>query len=109
MKKFVNSFAMSAALVTIVHAFIRDFGALATLKRAALAYFAFFVVGSILAFVFRIGIQDDWAREDADRRLLANKAKEAERLKAEAERQAERDRRKEERKRQLIGEESETA
>ncbi len=106
---FVNSAAMGAALITILHALLRDFGALPTLKRAAIAYFAFYLVGSLLSLVFRAGIHDEWVREDHERILRKQQEQEETRLKAEAERQAERDRRKEERKKQLIGEAEEKA
>ncbi len=68
MSKFVNVMALSAALASLVYDIWRDYGALATAKRAALAYFAFFAVGSLLSLMFKTGIQDEWVREDWQRR-----------------------------------------
>jgi hypothetical protein len=106
MKKFINTTAMAAAFVTLCISLLRDFGVYATFKRAAIAYIAFTVVGTILGLVFRSGIQDEWVQDDRRRQMEAQKHIEDERMAKEATRQAERDRRKDERKKQLIGEES---
>ncbi|MBC8425359.1 hypothetical protein H8E07_14660 [bacterium] len=106
MKKFVNTTAMTAAFVTLCFSLLRDFGVYATFKRAAIAYIAFSVVGTILGLIFRAGIQDEWAQDEKRRRMQIHQRLEEERLDQEATRQAERDRRKEERKKQLIGEDS---
>lgn len=108
MRTFVNTAAMGAALITILHALMRDYGALPALKRAAIAYFVFYLVGSILGLVFRTGIRDEWDRAEQEQQLSAQQAREAERLRAEAAREAERLRRQEERKKQLIGEETQS-
>ncbi len=63
MQRLVNTIAMTAALVAAGMALWRDYGVLVTFKRAAIAYFAFFIVGSLLAFVFKAGIEEEWIRE----------------------------------------------
>jgi len=106
MKKFVNTTAMTAAFITLCFSLLRDFGVYATFKRAAIAYIAFAVVGTLLALVFRTGIQDEWVQDEKRRQLQIRRQHEDERLEQEATRQSERDRRREERKKQLIGEET---
>ena len=88
MRRLVGTTAMTAAMVVIGHGLIQDYGVLAILKRAGLAYVAVYAVTSILVMVFRHGIQDDWIREDTERRLLQMKKKREERL-AEEERRIE--------------------
>jgi cytochrome b subunit of formate dehydrogenase len=68
MQRLVSTLAMSAALVAVGLALWRDYGVLVTLKRAAIAYFAMYAVGSLLVFVFKAGIEEQWIREAAIRR-----------------------------------------
>ncbi|MBU0742391.1 hypothetical protein KKG45_00875, partial [bacterium] len=104
MKQLVNTTALAAAFAAICFALFRDYGLLATLKRAAIAYFAFYGVGAILVMIFRAGIQDDWIREDWARRQARLAAEETKRAETEAARLDEMKRRKAERKQHLIGE-----
>ena len=109
MEKLVNTTALMAAMAAVCFALWRDYGVLATVKRAAIAYFAFYGIGSLLALVFRAGIQDDWIREDWARYQQAQKKHDEKRTSDEVERQAEKERRKVERKKQLVGEDTNAA
>ena len=104
MKKLVNTTALSAAFVAVCFALVRDYGLLATLKRASIAYFVFFAISAVLVMIFRAGIQDEWIREDWAKRQSLQEIEEAKRTQSEAERLEEMTRRKTDRKKQLIGE-----
>jgi len=106
MTKLVNTMALAAAFAAVSFALTRDYGILATLKRAAIAYFAFYGVGAVLVMIFRAGIQDDWIREEWRSRRAKIEAEKARLAAADAERVEEMKRRSEERKKQLIGEQS---
>lgn len=69
MRKLVGACATAFALISLGHDLWSNYGLLTTLQRAALVYFVFYGVGSLLALVFRTGIQDDWVREDRRRRV----------------------------------------
>ncbi|MBC8426613.1 hypothetical protein H8E07_21060 [bacterium] len=106
MKKIVNTTALSAAFAAVCFALIRDYGILATLKRAAIAYFAFYALGAVLVMVFRAGIQDDWIREDWGRQRAMMDADLQRRKDEDAARVEEKKRRKAERQKQLVGKEN---
>jgi hypothetical protein len=91
--RFVNVMAMGAALISLICDIWRDYGALAAGKRAALAYFAFFAIGSLLSLMFKTGIQDEWVREDWQRRRAEKTRKEQERATEELRRLEEKKRR----------------
>ncbi len=76
MMKLVGSIATTAAFVAVVMSLWRDYGVLVTLKRAFIAYAAFYVVGAALALVFRNGIEEEWASLDKARRLKQRKQRE---------------------------------
>lgn len=78
MTKLVGTVAMVAALVAVVVSLGQDLGAMATLKRAGLSYFAFYVVGSVLVVVFRSGIEDEWIRDEMRRKEEAKRRRERE-------------------------------
>ncbi len=105
MKKLVNTTALTAAFAAVCFALVRDYGILATLKRAAIAYFVFYALGAVLVMIFRAGIQDDWIREDWSKQRAHLEVEATKRAEAEAKRVEEKKRRKTERKQQLIGEE----
>jgi hypothetical protein len=91
--RFVNVLALGAALTSLICDIWRDYGALAAGKRAALAYFAFFIVGSLLSLMFKTGIQDEWVREDWQRRRIAKARQEQARAAEELRRLEEKKRR----------------
>ncbi len=104
MQKIVNTTALSAAFAAVCFALIRDYGVLATLKRAAIAYFAFYALGAILVMIFRAGIQDEWIREDWAKHQAVSDAELEKRKTEDAARVEEMKRRKAERQKQLVGE-----
>ena len=93
MRKFVGACAMALALISLGHDMWRSYGVVVTLKRAAIAYFAFYAVGSLLALIFRTGIQDEWVREDWLRRKAEKELRNEARRKEEAQRLEEKQRR----------------
>lgn len=68
MSKLVNTLAMTAALIAVLASLWQDYGLFVALKRAALAYFAFYVVGAVLMLIFRTGIEDEWKLAEQRRR-----------------------------------------
>ena len=77
MQRLVNTTALTAALVAVGFALWHDYGVMVTLKRALIAYFAFYALGSLLAFVFKAGIEEEWIREATIRRNQALALKKA--------------------------------
>jgi hypothetical protein len=73
MQKLISTISMSAALVTVMFSLWRDYSLLVTMKRALIAYVVFFIVSSILALIFRSGIEDEWQKE-ASRRAMEEQA-----------------------------------
>jgi hypothetical protein len=104
MQKIVNTTSLAAAFAAVCFALARDYGVLATLKRAAIAYFAFYALGAILVMIFRAGIQDEWIREDWLKHQTNREERERRRMEEDAKRVEEMKRRKEERQKQLVGE-----
>jgi len=66
--KLVSTVAMTAAFTAVLVSLWQDYGPLVAMKRAALAYFAFYVVGAALMLVFRTGIEDEWKLAEQRRR-----------------------------------------
>ena len=85
MQRLVSTLAMSAAMIAVGVALWRDYGVLVTLKRAAISYFAMYAVGSLLVFVFRAGIEEQWIREATIKRNEEEAIKRAKQLALEQE------------------------
>ena len=60
MRNLVGVLAMAAALVAVGVSLWRDYGMLVTLKRAFISYFAFYVIGTLVVFVFKTGVEEEW-------------------------------------------------
>lgn len=73
MRNLVGILATSAALVAVGVSLWRDYGLLVTMKRAFISYFAFYVIGSLLVFVFKAGVEEEWIAADRRRRALQMK------------------------------------
>ncbi|MHB8078758.1 MAG: hypothetical protein ACYDIE_05845 [Candidatus Krumholzibacteriia bacterium] len=56
MQRLVNTVSLVAALITLAVSMWRESGPWAALKRAGIAYLAFFTVFALLALVFRAGV-----------------------------------------------------
>jgi len=56
MQRLVNTISLVAALITLGVSIWRETGPWAALKRAGIAYLAFFTVFALLAMVFRAGV-----------------------------------------------------
>ncbi len=56
MQRLVNTISLVAALITLGVSIWRETGPWAALKRAGIAYLAFFTVFALLALVFRAGV-----------------------------------------------------
>lgn len=56
MLRLVNTLAAAAAFLALAVAVWRDYGLLAGVRRAALAYLAVFVVSALLALLLRAGV-----------------------------------------------------
>ncbi len=83
MQRLVNTMALTAALVAVGMALLRDYGLLVTLKRAAIAYFAFYALGAALVFVFKTGIEEEWIRDAHRRRAIADAKRKKAQMEAE--------------------------
>jgi hypothetical protein len=56
MRRLLHTVALTAVCVTLIICIWRDYSLLATLKRAAGAYLAFFFLTGILLLVYRTGV-----------------------------------------------------
>lgn len=78
MTKLVSTVAMTAALTAVLVSLWQDYGPAVALKRAVLAYFAFYVVGAMLMLVFRTGIEDEWKLAEQQRREMEKRKRDQE-------------------------------
>jgi len=86
---WIQTLALTAALVAVVSGLAEGYGALVTLKRAVIGYLAFAIVGSLVGLVFRLGVEDDWIREAWQRHQEWQRQREEKRRREREKRQQE--------------------